>query len=60
MAIHVANKIAFLGTNYCVGMMLPFGSTGGLPDFAEIIKIFIVRQSLFLLPSYKVLGKMST
>lgn len=46
-AVHLANKVDFFGTNYCVGMMLPFGSTGGLPDFAEILQMIIVRDSLF-------------
>lgn len=39
----MTNKVDYLGTDYTVGMMLAFGSTGGLPDFAEIVQMVVVR-----------------
>ena len=39
--------MSILGTDYAVGMLLPFGQTGGLPDFAEIIQIIIVHKAPF-------------
>lgn len=39
--VNTTNKISILGTDYNVGMLLPFGSTGGLPDFGEIVQIII-------------------
>lgn len=41
----MTNKATILGTVYTVGMMLPFGSTGGLPDFGEIQQIIIVQET---------------
>ncbi|XP_026099560.1 uncharacterized protein LOC113070477 [Carassius auratus] len=43
--VSMTNKVTILGTDYCVGMLLPFGSTGGLPDFGEILQIIIVHES---------------
>lgn len=40
---------AFFGTNYCTGMMLAYGSTGGLPDFAEILHMMIDQGHLFFI-----------
>lgn len=34
------------GMSYRVGMLIPYGSTGGLPEFAEILQICIVENSL--------------
>ncbi|KAF3841505.1 hypothetical protein F7725_007367, partial [Dissostichus mawsoni] len=45
-AVHLTNKVEYQGTSYGIGMMLVYGSTGGLPDFAEILQIIIVRDSL--------------
>ncbi|ROI73794.1 hypothetical protein DPX16_22905 [Anabarilius grahami] len=45
-AVHVTNKVDYLGTDYTVGMMLAFGSTGGLPDFAEIVQMVVVQDEL--------------
>lgn len=42
--VSMTNKVTILGTDYCVGMLLPFGSTGGLPDFGEILQITIVLE----------------
>lgn len=41
----MTNKIKILGTDYSVGMLLPFGSTGGLPDLGEIVLVIIVHKT---------------
>lgn len=41
--IQVANTVTCHGTTYSVGMILPYGSTGGLPDFVELNLILIVH-----------------
>lgn len=38
----LANTVTYSGTRYTVGMILFYGSTGGLPDFAEIIQVAIL------------------
>ena len=38
------DKVNISGTDYSVGMLLPFGSTG-LPDFGEILQLIIVHKS---------------
>lgn len=43
--VNMTNKATILGTDYNIGMVLPFGSTGGLPDFGEIQQIIIVRET---------------
>lgn len=43
--VNMTNKATILGTDYNVGMMLPFGSTGGLPDFGEIQQMIIVHET---------------
>ncbi|XP_037401910.1 uncharacterized protein LOC119265406 isoform X2 [Pygocentrus nattereri] len=43
--VNMTDKVTILGTSYCVGMLLPFGSTGGLPDFGEILQIIILHES---------------
>ncbi len=45
VAVTLTNKVAISGTYYDIEMLWPFGSTGGLPDFAEIIKKIIVHES---------------
>ncbi len=44
--VHLTKRVDFQGTSYGIGMMLVYGSTGGLPEFAEILQIIIVRGSL--------------
>lgn len=41
--LQVANSVTCYGTSYSVGMILPYGSTGGLPDFVELLLILIVQ-----------------
>lgn len=43
--MNMINKTTILSTDYNVGMLLPFGSTGGLPDFGEILQIIIVHET---------------
>ncbi|KAL7845995.1 hypothetical protein AOLI_G00241870 [Acnodon oligacanthus] len=35
-SVQLANTITYYGTKYTVGMILSYGSTGGLPDFVEL------------------------
>lgn len=44
VVVNMTNKVNILGTDYNIGM-LPFGSTGGLPDFGEILQIIIVHDT---------------
>ena len=44
--VHFAKHATLKGISYRVGMLIPYGSTGGLPDFAEIIQICIVENSV--------------
>lgn len=46
MAVHFANNVCFLGTNYAVGMLVCCGSTAGLPDFAEVLQIMLICGKL--------------
>lgn len=40
----LSNAISCHGTRYSVGMVLVHGSTGGLPDFVEILQILILQN----------------
>lgn len=44
--VNLTNKVEFQGTSYSIVMMLVYGSTGGLPNFAEILQIIFARDSL--------------
>jgi len=44
--VNLTNNVDCQGTSYGIGMMVAYGSTGGLPDFAEILQIMIVRDSV--------------
>ena len=41
--VQIANTLCFSGTSYSTGMILAHGSTGGLPDFVELIQIAVVN-----------------
>lgn len=45
-AVHTANNVYFFGTNYAVGMLVCSGSTAGLPDFAEVLRIMLICDKL--------------
>ena len=47
--IQIANSVLYSGTKYAVGMILANGSTGGLPDFAELIQIVVVKGTLLFI-----------
>lgn len=40
--MELTNSMSYCGTRYAVLMILPHGSTGGLPDFVEISQIAII------------------
>lgn len=40
----MTNTVTCYGTSYFVGMILPYGSTGRLPEFVEPSLILIVRD----------------
>ena len=44
--VNLTNQAEFQGTSYSVGMMVVYGSTAGLPDFAEILQIIVVHDTL--------------
>ncbi len=44
--VHLAKNVTNNGINYRTGMLISFGSAGGLPEFAEILQICIVKSSL--------------
>ncbi|KAK6479283.1 hypothetical protein HHUSO_G19991 [Huso huso] len=44
--VHLANTVSSYGTDYLVGMILAHGSTGGLPDFVELLLMIIVHGKL--------------
>lgn len=41
-SVQLANTVTYYGTKYTAGMIVSYGSTGGLPDFAEIVQITIL------------------
>ena len=47
VVVNKKDKVNISGTDYSVGMLLPFGSTGGLPDFGEVglLQLIIVHES---------------
>ena len=44
--VNLTNQAEFQGTSYSVGMTLVYGSSAGLPDFAVILQIIIVHDTL--------------
>ncbi len=44
--VHLAKNVTNNGINYRTGMLISFGSAGGLPEFAEILQICNVKSSL--------------
>lgn len=43
--VHLTNKVDFQGISRGIGMMVVYGFTGGLSDFAEILQLIIVHDS---------------
>ena len=48
-SVQLTNTVTYHGTRYSAGMILPYGSTGGLPDFVEIIQMLILENNLFFI-----------
>lgn len=48
-SVQLSNTVTYHGTRYSAGMILPYGSTGGLPDFVEIIQMLILESSLYFI-----------
>lgn len=48
-SIQLSNAVTYYGTRYCAGMIIPYGSTGGLPDFVEIIQTVILEANLYFI-----------
>lgn len=46
MCVHMANTVTCYGPTYTVGMVLPYDSTAGLPDFVEPNLILIMHGQL--------------
>ena len=44
--VQITNNVCYCGTSYSIGMILANGSTGGLPDFGELIQIVVVSGKL--------------
>ena len=44
--VQLTDKASLYGTHYVTGMILVHGSTGGLPDFGEILHIVIIESKL--------------
>lgn len=44
--VHLTKTAECQGTSYATGMILVYGTTGGLPDFAEIVQIIVVHDCL--------------
>jgi len=44
--VQIAKSVCYRSTKYTSGMILANGSTGGLPDFGELIQIVVVKGSV--------------
>lgn len=44
--VHLAKHATVNGMSYRIGRLIPYGSTGGLPEFAEILQMRIVKNCL--------------
>lgn len=45
-SVNLTNVVIHHETKYAAGMVLPYGPTGGLPDFVEISQIVIVDSNI--------------
>lgn len=55
-SVPLTTSVTYCGTVYKVGMILPYGCTGGLPDFAEIMQIVILDKSIsFIVKTFSAL-----
>lgn len=44
--VHLAKNATIKGISYRIGMLIPYRSTGGLPEFAEILQMCVVKNNL--------------
>lgn len=44
--VNLAENVSVGGINYRKGMIIAHGSVGGLPDFAEIVQMCVLKESL--------------
>lgn len=44
--VQIAKSVCYRGTKYTSGMILAYGSTGGLPDFGELIQIVVLKGNV--------------
>lgn len=46
-SVQLTSAVTYYGTKYTEGMIVSYDSTGGLPDFAEIIQIVILDKRVY-------------
>lgn len=44
--VQIAKSVCYRGTKYTSGMIVAYGSTGGLPDFGELIQIVVLKGNV--------------
>lgn len=44
--VQLSHAVSYCGVKYSVGMVLSYGSIGGLPDFVEIVQILILENHI--------------
>lgn len=44
--VQLSSSVTYHGIKYSVGMILPYGSTGGLPDFVEVVQIVVLETNI--------------
>ena len=44
--VQLADTVTYQGTRYSKGMIVAYGSTAGLPDFAEIVQIALIGEGV--------------
>lgn len=49
LSVQLSNTVTYHRTRYSAGMILPYGSTGGLPDFVEIVQMLTLENSLYFI-----------
>ncbi|KAL7877515.1 hypothetical protein SRHO_G00041580 [Serrasalmus rhombeus] len=47
--VHLAKNVSSAGIAYSNGMIVAHGSVGGMPEFAEIIQMCVMNETLFLI-----------
>lgn len=47
--VNLAQSVTVNGINYKKGMIVVHGSCGGLPEFSEIIQLYIIKDDLIFI-----------